>query len=552
MPTLTIDGIEVTVPDKTNLIEAAKMVGIEIPHYCYHPGLSVAGNCRMCLVEIEKAPKLAIGCFTPVTDGMVVHTSTEKVLQARKDVLEFLLINHPLDCPVCDQAGECWLQIYYMKHGQYASRMMEDKIKKHKKATPIGPTVTLDQERCILCARCVRFCDEIPKTSELGIFNRGNHAELDVFPGKELDNKYSGNVVDICPVGALTDRDFRFQCRVWYLDTQDSICPGCSRGCNMQIHYNLDRPHHAGGRRVLRLKPRLNPDVNKYWICDEGRYGYKFIDDASRIPMPQVKTESGMEFTSWDAALKTAAEKIKGVSPDEVAVIASPQLTNEELYLVRKLLVEELGIKRIDFRVPPKEDGYGDDYLINADKNPNTRGAAEIGLGLSDTEQILRDAAEKKIRTLVVLLHDLPGSGLDAALVQSALENVETLIFIGSNTNGTSDKADLILAASTYAEESGTFTNFEGRVQRIHEAVPPLVEALPEWQILNELARALGLEWDYQGTEHIFDELARKVPAFANLTYEVIGDRGQMLGYNTPDSAEEEVESADLKPVTTQ
>ncbi|MBI3920535.1 MAG: molybdopterin-dependent oxidoreductase [Armatimonadetes bacterium] len=549
MPTLTIDGIEVTVPDKTNLIEAAKMVGAEIPHYCYHPGLSVAGNCRMCLVEIEKAPKLAIGCFTPCQEGMVVHTSTEKVLQARKDVLEFLLINHPLDCPVCDQAGECWLQIYYMKHGQYESRMMEDKIKKHKKATAIGPTVTLDQERCILCARCVRFCDEISKTSELGIFNRGNHAELDVFPGKELNNKYSGNVVDICPVGALTDRDFRFQCRVWYLDTQDSICPGCSRGCNIQVHYNLDRPHHAEGRRVLRLKPRFNPEVNKYWICDEGRYGYKFIDDESRILMPQVMRNGGMEFVSWDEALKASAEKIKASIPEELGVLASPQLTNEELYLIRKLFVEELGATQVEFRVPPKEEGYSDDYLVKADKNPNTKGAEEIGLAVGSAEEILKAAAEKKLSALVIFVHNLVNSGLDDSLVKAALEGVETLIFIGSNFSDTSEKANVILPSATYAEKSGTFANSEGRVQRIHEAVPPLGESLPEWQILNELARALGLDWDYQGTEHIFAELAKDVPAFANLTYEILGDQGQTLGYVPPAEEEALVEHGELEAV---
>ena len=218
MPKLTIDGKEIEVAAGTNLIEAARRLGIEVPHYCYHPGLSIAGQCRLCMVDIEKTPRPTIACNTVAADGMVVRTETERVKETRRSVMEFHLINHPLDCPVCDQAGECWLQIYYMKHGLYDPRMIDEKVHKPK-AVPLGPHVMLDAERCILCSRCVRFCDEITGTGELGIFNRGDHSEIGLFPGKDLDNKYSGNVVDICPVGALTDRDFRFQVRVWYLDT---------------------------------------------------------------------------------------------------------------------------------------------------------------------------------------------------------------------------------------------------------------------------------------------------------------------------------------------
>src|SRR3989338_3943604 len=283
MQTLTIDGRTVTVPPGTTIIQAADQLGITVPRYCYHPGLSIAGNCRICLVEVEQLPKLQIACYTPVADGMVVHTGSDKTLKARQEVLEFLLANHPLDCPVCDQAGESELQNYYMDHGRYEARFAEQKVKKTKKATPIGPTVMLDQERCILCSRCVRFTDEISKTSELGIFNRGDHAELDVAPGQALDNPYAGNVVDICPVGALTDRDFRFKARVWYLSSSPSVCPGCSRGCNIDIHYVLDRPYLADGARVMRLKPRYNPDVNQWWMCDEGRYAYKAIDQARLV-----------------------------------------------------------------------------------------------------------------------------------------------------------------------------------------------------------------------------------------------------------------------------
>src|SRR4051812_6765074 len=269
MPKLTIDGVEVEVPAGTTIIQAADKLGINIPRYCYHPALPVAGNCRICMVEVEKQPKLQIACYTPVAEGMVVKTNSPKVLEVRKTVLEFLLVNHPVDCPVCDQAGECKLQDYYMEHGQYNSRLVDVKVKKEKKAFSIGPTIMLDQERCILCTRCVRFADNITKTHEFGVFDRGDHSELDVY--KPLENKYSGNVADICPVGALTDKDFRFKCRVWYLEKTKSVCPSCSMGCNVTVEWDKARPHAQKTARVMRLKPRLNPEVNDYWMCDNGR-----------------------------------------------------------------------------------------------------------------------------------------------------------------------------------------------------------------------------------------------------------------------------------------
>src|SRR3989338_1892114 len=380
MPTLTIDGRSLTVPAGTTIIQAADQLGITVPRYCYHPGLSIAGNCRICFVEVEKTPKLQIACYTPVAEGMVVSTISEKVLKARQDVLEFLLANHPLDCPVCDQAGECELQNYYMDHGRYDSRFLEQKVKK-KKAIVLGATVMLDQERCILCSRCVRFTDEVTKSGEFGIFNRGDHAEVDLYPGKILDNKYSGNVVDICPVGALTDRDFRFKARVWYLSSSPSVCPGCSRGCNTDLHYVLDRPYLADGARVMRVKPRYNPDVNQWWMCDEGRYGYKPIDQA-RLVQPRLRREEREQTVVWDLAL---AEFVQIVSDTKArvqltqwGVIPSPQQTNEELFLVRKVFQDQLGVA-CDGRVA-EQPGSLDQLLITADKHPNRRGMQELGL----------------------------------------------------------------------------------------------------------------------------------------------------------------------------
>jgi len=313
-----------------------------------------------------------------VADGMVVHTKTERVVETRRSVMEFHLINHPLDCPVCDQAGECWLQIYYMRHGLYDPRMADEKVHKPK-AMPLGPHVILDAERCILCSRCVRFCDEVTGTGELGIFHRGDHSEIGLFPGKTLENKYASNVIDICPVGALTDRDFRFQVRVWYLDSAKSVCNGCARGCNVEIHTSRRRPHHNQGKRVARIKPRENALVNKWWICDAGRYGFDWIDDESRLIAPATREAGRAVATTWDAALAALGAALRRYRPEEIGILASPQMSNEDLFALKRL-VDQLHLANVDYRVPPAAPGDQDDFLIRADKNPNTRGAELIGL----------------------------------------------------------------------------------------------------------------------------------------------------------------------------
>src|SRR5262249_47270227 len=386
VPKLSIDGRDVVVPDGTTVIQAAEKLGIFIPRYCYHPGLSIAGNCRICLVDVEKFPKLQIACNTPAAEGMVVRTRNAKAESGRRAVLEFLLANHPLDCPVCDQSGECDLQNFYLNFGLYNPRFREQKVKKQK-AVPLGPHVMLDQERCILCSRRVRFTDEITRTGEFGIFNRGDHAELGLYPGSELNNRYSANVIDICPVGALTERDFRFKARVWYLSSAPTVCNGCSQGCNIDLHFVLDRPHLNGGARVARVKPRYNPDVNQWWMCDEGRYGLGWIDHA-RLD----------RVVDWDLALDSIAEAL--AERRRTAVIASAQLTNEELFLIRKIFHGGQVTARV-----PERPGSSDDFLLKADKNPNTSGAALLGLSgpnAVDAAHIVDEALAGKINFLWV------------------------------------------------------------------------------------------------------------------------------------------------------
>jgi NADH-quinone oxidoreductase subunit G len=531
MSTLTIDGKEARVPEGTNLIEAARRLGIEIPHYCYHPGLSIAGQCRLCMVEIDDNPRPQIACNIQAADGMVVRTETPNVIETRQSIMEFHLINHPLDCPVCDQAGECWLQIYYMKHGLYEPRMVDDKVRKPK-AVPLGPHVILDAERCILCSRCVRFCDEITGTGELGIFQRGDHSEIGLFPGKELNTPYSANVIDICPVGALTDRDFRFAVRVWYLDTAKSVCPGCSRGCNIEVHSNVRRPHHNRGRRVARLKPRYHPEVNRWWICDAGRYGYKAVDDPSRLRVPWRQNGADGEEIVWEEMILLVAGALTGYRPDEIAVLASPRMANEDLLVLRRL-VDHLGLRHVDFRLPPASPGDEDRLLIKADKNPNTRGAELIGLsprdGGLDARGMLEAARAGRIKCLWLFHHDLLAAAWPAAETRAALSALDRLIVQGSHRHGMHAYAHYVLPSASWVEREGTFTNFEGRVQRFWKAVEPLGSALADWEIIARIGQALGLDGSPGKAEDCFRGLSASVPALAGLSYRDLGDTGVLV-----------------------
>jgi NADH-quinone oxidoreductase subunit G len=366
----------------------------------------------------------------------------------------------------------------------------------------------------------------------LTVHERGHRSEIDVFPGRQLDNPYSANVIDICPVGALTDRDFRFQCRVWFLGRTKSICPGCSRGCNIEVHFNERYNPRYHERRVQRLKPRFNPDVNGYWMCDEGRYAYHAIDAATRLREPMVREGTSLRGAAWDEAIGKSAtalrQALQANGPQAIAVLASPQMTNEELFHLRLLFRDSLGIDNIEYRVPLLEPVSCDGFLITADKNPNSRGAEALGLSGVGSELVLQACADGRIRCLFVFHHDL-ARGYEVSLVRNALAKVDCIVFQGSWQQSTSELAHVVLPAAVYAEKTGTFTNVEGRVQRIHAAVPPLGESLPDLEILARLAAALDKPLPASHPAEVFRAIGGRVPAFSGMSYDTLGDSGQLL-----------------------
>lgn len=526
MPRATIDGREGEFEDGVTVIRAAERLGIEVPHYCWHPGLTVAGNCRMCLVEIEKVPKLQIACNTRVTDGMVVHTVNERVKRAQESVLEFLLVNHPIDCPICDQAGECKLQDYYMDFDRKPSRFaVEQKVRK-RKVVDIGPRVVLDQERCILCLRCTRFLDEIPKTSELGVFERGDHAYIDLAPGARLDNPYSENVVDICPVGALTSKSFRFQARVWYLQNTPSVCTSCARGCNIEVH------HREGV--TYRFRPRYNPDVNDYWMCDAGRDGFRAFQGEDRLVEPLRREGEALGSADWDTAEQDVVRGLRAIvderGPGSVGVVVSAGATNEEAWLATRVAGALGGARLAGHGTRPAGAPPDDDLLIRNDRNPNRRGLEALGIETSGEalEAMLSDARAGSLRGLLVVGADLVGD-LGRDHVEPAFENLDLLAILQTRRNESSLYADWILPVSSPLETDGTVTNFQGRVQRLREAHPPPGGARHGWRLLANLANGCGSGLTVASAAEAFATVAEGHPAFSGLSWSGVGQRGQML-----------------------
>ncbi len=546
MPKVTIDGREVEVDPGTTVIRAAAQLGIDIPYYCWHPRLSVAANCRMCLVEVERAPKLLPSCEVVCRDGMVVQTKSQKVLEARESVQEFLLINHPIDCPICDQAGECKLQDYYMQHDGTGTRFTEMKVEK-RKTVQLGPTVVLDEERCINCTRCVRFMDEVAGNPQLGQFERGDRAIIGVFPGFELDDPYSANVADICPVGALTNRDFRFKKRSWFLKHTDSVCPGCARGCSTRVdqHDNV----------IYRLKPRDNEHVNQGWMCDEGRLTYKRVHNPERqISVPHERVDGELVPIGWDRARQVIAEKLGGFvgeSDGTLALALSAQITTEGATAFVELAEQVLQVDTYAIIAAP--DGEGDELLRVADQNPNRAGCELVLEAYSiydeGAQALLRALQQGAVKTLVLAGTDYPEPN-EAWL--KALTEAEAVLAFASNWDETARAADLVIPMATYAEQDGTFVNVDGRMQRVNRAIKPVKgrKGTVEAAALTAAALGAGADWKIHNWTTAFHSLKVRTNLLRDVEPLRLGPWGVALGAD--DAVAESAELlALLNPVVT-
>jgi NADH-quinone oxidoreductase subunit G len=535
--TVNIDGRDVAVPKGTNVIEAAKLIGVEIPHYCYHPKLSVAGNCRMCLVEmglpavdpatkapiidaatgkqkVNWMPRPQIGCGTNATPGLHIRTNTPLVKDCREGVTEMLLINHPLDCPICDQAGECMLQEHSTAYGRGYSRFVEQKNVKPKK-TELGPRVTLDDERCILCSRCIRFSREIAKDDVLGFIDRGSYSTLTCYPGRKLENNYSLNTVDICPVGALTSTDFRFKMRVWFLKETPGIDPESSVGANTTV---------SSREGVLyRITPRRNDEVNDTWMTDSGRALYQQVKSADRLTVPSINGTA----TTAETALRAAGDLLKAfnglLKAGSIAVVGSGRSSVEEQFLTKKLADTLKASVWLVSRV-----GEGDKLLLSADRNPNVRGALVTGLVAALPAQKLTSLAADidagKVTTVLSVGEDLAAAGLTAAQLAKV-----SIIYLGTHRNPTSEKARVLIPTLTVFEKSGTFVNQQFRIQKFAQAVPGPAGVADDLATLAQLVAAAGGAPVPADLGSLWTALAAEVPALATVTHASLPATGLLL-----------------------
>ena len=522
-----VDGEWKQFPKGTRLIEACMKSGRFIPHYCYHPKLSSPGNCRMCLVElgmpkmtperkpvlgadgfpeISWSPRPAISCATEVSEGMAVRTSSPLVEECRKGVMEFLLINHPLDCPICDQAGECRLQEFSVQFGKGESRFLEEKVKKPKRVD-IGPRIVLDDERCILCSRCVRFMQEVAKDDVLGFVNRGGHTTLTVYPGRLLDNNYSLNTVDICPVGALTSKDFRFSMRVWFLRETKSIDVNCGTGTNILI----------GSREniIHRITPRENDFVNSCWMPDNHRLNFHYVNSQDRLKEPIIRGDETP--ASWPKAIQAGVQQLTS-NPKSTAMIASARMTNEELFLARRL-AKALSIELFD--VLPRQQ-RSDGFLIDEDGNPNTMGAKLIGVATGRLPEIASGVSSGTIKCLLVLGED----ALNCGVSEADLRKLDSLVVTAILPDRTTASATVVLPAASWAEKRGSMINVKGRLQRLNQAISSPGEARDDLEILRDLIQAIDGSNGIYTVDELFKQLAAEFSALEGLSLSRIGDLG--------------------------
>ena len=517
MPTFKLDAHDIPFEPGETIIAAATKAGHEIPHYCWHPGLSVAANCRMCLVEIDppagqralmlevldwdaalgdyvprKKPKLQPGCQIAAADGMVVRSdSSPHVLEARKGVQELLLVDHPVDCPICDQAGECKLQDYWLEHGQFGKRTQAEPVHKPK-AVSFGDTIVYDAERCILCTRCIRFMDEVAKDPVLELRERGNLNEVAVAPGRKLEGHYTYMVDHVCPVGALTTKDFRFKARVWFLKSHESLCLGCATGCNSYLDVDPRK------NRVQRQRPRENMAVNKFWMCDEGILTYR---DAHERRTAQHQVDG--EVTTLDKALSAVKDRFDGAPANEIGVVLSAQASLEDNWALLELARTHIGTKHIFFIGAPN--GYADDILISADKNPNRAGVAVLAPRAKDLHELVQSVAGGVITRLIVLA----GEAEDAAVARKLAGRIEKVVYLSASENPfTAEGRGVVFPVCSWAETSGSYLNRDGKLQRAKKAVEPIGSARPGWEVVSQLGLVLGHTTSWRG----LGEVRSKMP----------------------------------------
>ena len=538
MPSFELDGKTVEFEPGEKILSAAMRAGIQIPHYCYHPGMSVVATCRMCMVDVidmgngRPAPKLQTSCSMDAVEGMKVETMNEKVKDAKELVMEYLLINHPLDCPICDQSGECVLQDYSFEFGSGKSEM--EYSKRVYGWRDIGTFVALERNRCIHCTRCDRFTREITGTNEFGMFNRGHELTVDTYSDRPMTNQFQGNMADICPVGAITEKEFRFKRRVWKLKKTPSICVGCSTGCNVTIEYDKNE--------VFRLKPRDNPDVNKWWMCDQGRLTYKDLNiRENRVAHPLGKTAEGFQEISWENAFSAIQEKISELQPtsNEVIGLVDTHASNEELYLFKKLLKEGFDSDQLFFPDLEWEQPVSDFFinsLITSDKNPNRAGARMLGLkGAKSSEEV---TSKIPTGTKVLMVFGKPFE--DENLLSQA-GNIPLVINIAAWQSGWSETADVTLPGRLHSEKDATYTNKAGRVQRVNTAIRAFHKTRPDWMVLCGLMELLDVDNKADSAEAVFQELSEIEKAFKGLQWESIGSNGINAAQFNEDPARNEV-----------
>ncbi len=515
MVNLTVEGRQISVPVGTSILEAAKYAGVLVPHYCYHPGLPVAGVCRMCLVEVEKMPKLAPSCATSVAEGQVVHVHSPKALEARKGVLEMLLINHPLDCPICDQSGECELQDYTYQEGRAEGRLRDPK--RFNPVEDFGGDVMYTPNRCILCTRCVRFMDDIAHDPVLNVSERGDRALIGKFEGKDLTHAWAGNVIDLCPVGALLSKDSLNKARAWELDRTASVCPGCSQGCNMIVE--------TRDNMVMRLRPRPNDDVNKYFMCDHGRLDYRWMNRQDRVDVPMVRNGATLAGTDWQLAIAQAASTLSG---KRAFVLASPNLSNEALFLLSQLIEKTggAGAFRVEQGIEAPLPGV-EDLALRPDRAANGRGAELLGFTRSDAPLSKLGAGD----VLIVADEELAGADAADAAKAGAIIVIGTTLPVWAR-----HLAAVVLPIASFVEEEGTFTNLRGRVQRFMQAKAAPGFARPSWFVVSNLLNAVGTRTNHMLASDVFKALAAAKPEFAGMSYDTLGLKGRAVAGATAEA----------------